>query len=202
MSHPIIKAPELKALFIDYLLSTEEQIIIGNEITYGIKKRRLDILVINDFLHCYEIKSESDGLDKLEQQYNDYKSIFDFVTIVAHEKHLATVKNKFRKTKVGIIGFDGYSFHSIKKHEIFKTKNKQEILHSIPLAYLKTIFRNNSSCVRLDLKVSSDTIYKEYKKYLKIILSPRFGNFIKERGINTHSDDLSLLSIISNNSII
>jgi hypothetical protein len=49
---------------------------------------RVDVAVINDSLHGYEIKSESDNLERLPAQQAAYKKVFDRMTLVADEKHV------------------------------------------------------------------------------------------------------------------
>ena len=50
-------------------------------------RNRVDIAVINDELHGYELKSDSDNLLRLPQQSMAYSSIMDKVTLVVGEKH-------------------------------------------------------------------------------------------------------------------
>ncbi len=54
---------------------------------------RIDVAVINDRIHGYEIKSEQDTLARLPSQIEFYGKIFDTVTIVTAEKHIAKVIN-------------------------------------------------------------------------------------------------------------
>lgn len=49
---------------------------------------RVDVAVINDSLHGYEIKSASDNLDRLPAQQAAYRKVFDRMTLVADEKHV------------------------------------------------------------------------------------------------------------------
>src|SRR5260221_341269 len=48
---------------------------------------RIDLAVVNGLLHGYEIKSDSDTLDRLPSQADAYASIFDRVTLVVGSKH-------------------------------------------------------------------------------------------------------------------
>ena len=48
---------------------------------------RVDVAVVNGVLHGYEIKSDSDTLDRLPSQAKVYSAVFDFVTIVAGRRH-------------------------------------------------------------------------------------------------------------------
>ncbi|BDI28018.1 hypothetical protein CCAX7_000690 [Capsulimonas corticalis] len=48
---------------------------------------RVDVAVVNGRLHGYEIKSDSDTLERLPQQIAVYGEIFDRVTLIVGEKH-------------------------------------------------------------------------------------------------------------------
>ncbi|MCY1168682.1 MAG: sce7726 family protein [Pseudomonadota bacterium] len=52
---------------------------------------RVDIAVINGFLHGYELKSESDNLLRLPHQVESYGRCLDRVTIVVAAKHVQPV---------------------------------------------------------------------------------------------------------------
>ena len=69
----------------------------------------VDIAVINGNLYAYEIKSEADNLARLPSQINAYDKVFDFSTIVIHEKHYSKFEGEFRKitTKWGIAVVSG-----------------------------------------------------------------------------------------------
>jgi hypothetical protein len=49
---------------------------------------RVDVAVINSALNGFEIKSDSDTLDRLPAQQHVYSKVLDTVTIVAGEKHV------------------------------------------------------------------------------------------------------------------
>lgn len=48
---------------------------------------RVDIAVVNGYLHGYEIKSDSDTLERLPGQILVYGSVLDHATLVVGEKH-------------------------------------------------------------------------------------------------------------------
>ena len=81
-------AEYIKCLFIDYLLSKDEDSIIGNEFMYGIKRKLVDLVVLKKHKTiAVEVKSNNDNLIRLEEQIKEYKKIFDYVLIVTTEKH-------------------------------------------------------------------------------------------------------------------
>ncbi|MFA7335330.1 MAG: sce7726 family protein [Candidatus Obscuribacterales bacterium] len=49
---------------------------------------RVDVAVISDTLHGYEIKSASDNLIRLPNQQVHYRKVFEKMTLVADEKHV------------------------------------------------------------------------------------------------------------------
>lgn len=51
-------------------------------------KFRIDVAVVNGYLHGYEIKSEEDNLLRLESQQSAYNKVFDKLTLVADEHHV------------------------------------------------------------------------------------------------------------------
>jgi hypothetical protein len=52
-------------------------------------KHRVDVAAINGELHAFEIKSANDTLDRLTEQQESYNKIFDRITIVVDERHVA-----------------------------------------------------------------------------------------------------------------
>ncbi|AIW13004.1 sce7726 family protein [Vibrio tubiashii] len=59
-----------------------------------------DCVLLNGASTCYEIKTEYDSLERLEEQLNSYCSVFDSVYVVCDEKHL----DKIIETTPGEVG--------------------------------------------------------------------------------------------------
>lgn len=68
---------------------------IGNSIA--------DFVLLNGKARVFEIKTELDGLDKLEKQISDYYSFATDVYIVTSSKHIEKLIELYKETKVGII---------------------------------------------------------------------------------------------------
>lgn len=49
---------------------------------FGCNAARTDVAVINGSLHAFEIKSDSDSLDRLPSQVQAYQGVFEFITLV------------------------------------------------------------------------------------------------------------------------
>ena len=194
-------AEYIKCLFIDFLLSKGEDLIIGNEFMYGIKRKVVDLVVLkNKKIIAIEIKSNSDNLKRLEEQILEYKKIFDYILIVTTEKHL----NKIREVTPSSIGIyaikNDLIINKIHSPHIQKNKDKTEMLYSINAKYLSKLDHYNLR------KYNADEVRNMYKKrrvsniqeiLLKYIIEKykeRYYLFISERGIQTHIEDLCILS--------
>ncbi len=79
---------------------------------------RVDIAVINGKIHGFEIKSESDTLERLPAQVNIYNKVLETMTIVTSEKHLGKTEEIVPKWW-GIIkasqSHDGVNLKQIRK---------------------------------------------------------------------------------------
>ncbi|MFF2907930.1 sce7726 family protein [Paenibacillus sp. NPDC057934] len=77
---------ELHKTFVE---STDTRII--NELGIDFGQSRIDVAVVNGILHGYEIKSESDNLNRLPNQMLYYNKLFERMTIVVDQKHFEHV---------------------------------------------------------------------------------------------------------------
>ena len=71
-----------------------------SEIPLG--KSKADLVLINGKAVVYEIKTELDSLDRLDNQIQDYYKVFDYVEIITDESHFNKIYEKYAKTSVGI----------------------------------------------------------------------------------------------------
>lgn len=82
---------------------------------------RVDIAVVNGFLHGYEIKSDSDTLLRLSNQVAIYSKVLDYATIVVGEKHASKVKDQIPDWwGIQVVYFSEYGtieFRDERRHE-------------------------------------------------------------------------------------
>ena len=75
-------ATYIKALIIDYLLKQNSNIIIGNEVMYGVERRMVDLIVLNDSnITAIEIKAQKDSFRRIIDQIREYKKISRLCTL-------------------------------------------------------------------------------------------------------------------------
>ncbi len=65
--------------------------LIVEEVCVRGGQSRVDLAVVNGRLHGYEIKSQRDTLSRLTRQLEDYRAVFDELTVVIGLKHLTGV---------------------------------------------------------------------------------------------------------------
>lgn len=85
-----IRQVVLRQLHEYYPKETNTKIVNEMGILHG--QSRIDIAVINGILHGFEIKSESDTLQRLPLQMEDYNKVFDRMTIVVQQNFLKDVR--------------------------------------------------------------------------------------------------------------
>ena len=73
------------------LFPREHDAIKINEFGICQGEARIDLAVINGSIHGFEIKSESDTLDRLPSQQEIYNKVFDTITIVTGDKYINRV---------------------------------------------------------------------------------------------------------------
>ena len=62
--------------------------LVIDELGLAHGKNRIDIAVLNGFVHGYEIKSSKDSLTRLPAQFDEYRRSLEKISIVAAENHI------------------------------------------------------------------------------------------------------------------
>lgn len=146
-----------------------------------INRSKADFVMINGKAVVYEIKTDLDNLERLENQINDYYKVFGNVEVVVSENHIDKVLNKYNHTDVGISMLTPRNtISNIKKSEsnftfldvtsIYKLLRKQERI-SVLLSLghnLKEVDAFSEYDYYLDLFRSSP-ISEIYKETLRVI---------------------------------
>lgn len=196
-----LNAINIKALLIDYLLSTSSEVVLGNEVMFGSKKGLVDIIqLLENKLYAYEIKGDNDDFRRLDIQIAEYKKVFDYVYVVVTNKYIEKVKFSLDKS-IGILYVDNLdNIFLVKKATLQRQQDKLEILNSITAKFLKQHFKiktkNNSSQLRYTLMQKKLPIIKQaLYSALMAKISIRYNLFLAERGELTHEDDIPLLSL-------
>ena len=204
-TYSLNSAEYIKSIFIDFTLSRNPNVIIGNEIMYGTGRRLVDLILLKDNrITAVEVKSDSDNLKRIKEQITEYKKIFNFVVLIITRKHMENILEITSKD-IGIyLITEDFLIQPIRLPHLQKMTDKREVLYSINSRYLKNLGEP------LTKNLHSDEIRTYFEKkrltylntllfcYLQNKISSNFRLFILERGEKTHIEDLSILSSSQN----
>ncbi|NQY35695.1 MAG: sce7726 family protein [Alteromonadaceae bacterium] len=109
---------------------------------FRVSSSKADVLILNGTSHIYEVKTELDSLERLEQQVENYSKFAEHVHVVTSKGHLDKILNNM-PTNIGVIELT--------------TKNT-----------LKTIRKSESNMERLSSSVIFESLRQsEYCKIIK-----------------------------------
>lgn len=194
-------AEKIKASVIDWLISSQNDIIIGNEVMYGTKRKVVDLLaIVNNQTFAIEIKSASDNLNRLSEQIQEYCKIFDKILIISSPSHKQRISSLISKG-VGLYVIDK-NITKVQSPLLNHHQDKLEMLYSISSVYLKKLYPQykflNSDEIRLILSREKKTfIHQLLLSFYQQRFSERFRFFMNERGIKTLVDDIPTLSSLT-----
>ncbi len=198
-----MKANEIKIIFIKWLLKKYPSSIIGNEVLFSNHQYRIDILqILSNKTHAYEIKSDSDNLDYIDEQLKNYIETFDYTYLVFTEKY-SLDKLKSLNQCVGLYLINKFGdIELIRKAKLSKyiiKKNLLYFLHKKELIDLlnqkglstKSVFELRSLCEKIAFEKvkqkSIETLSCRYCKLLNLFLHDTEGK-------NITIDDLTSLT--------
>ena len=135
-----LTANALKEMITSFLLSRDNNGTIGYEVMYGSSRCVADMVFISKG-HSYaiEIKSEFDDTTRLENQLQEYQSLFDYILIFTAPNHLETI-NSVLPEYVGLYCISKAGIQKKHREKINRYVLKSEMLISIPSAAIKKNF--------------------------------------------------------------
>jgi hypothetical protein len=198
----LVNARIIKALLIDNLINfLKNDYIIGSEIMFGRRKGIVDLLMLSDkFTYAYEIKARNDDFRKIKMQMEEYNKTFDFVYLVTTENHFERARNQVPQKNGIIIIYNDSSIKILREARINKKLIKEELLSTMTIKFIRKNFEINKNIslaydIRENLKkVDLDFTRNCMYNFLYERIKPRFSNFLLERGIITHYEEVALLS--------
>ena len=123
-----MKANQLKVKFIEWLIKNNKDIVIGNEVLFSENKCRADIVMLkNNKIFAYEIKSDSDNFLDFDEQILNYISTFNYTYLVMTQKHVKQLE-KFSHYNIGIYIYRDGTFVHIQKPILSKQILKSNLL--------------------------------------------------------------------------
>ena len=80
-----MNAETIKTILIDFLISQNDSIVLGSEVTYGSKKQVVDIIQLSkNKIIAFEVKADRDDVRRLDNQINEYKKIWSCLIVIQY----------------------------------------------------------------------------------------------------------------------
>lgn len=171
---------DMKILLVEHLIAHYPEAIIAAEVPFYFGERRADIVMINnDGITAFEIKSEKDTPARLPYQIKSYKEFFDYCYIVLEPSNLQEIR-KLIPRSIGIICISKNQTKKIRQSYPFKRQNKLTLASIFPTMGLKHLLKNTppfqSSQFELAKQVSETLTLKELKPLVKEFLTQKYKN--------------------------
>lgn len=113
-----------------------------------VETSKADVAIFNGTSHVYEIKTDLDNFERLENQIQNYKKVFEYVNIVSVEAKVNTIKSLV-DDDIGIIVLtDQYTLSPVRKAKSRLKKLDKEALFNMLRKdeYLK-IIKDHFGCI-------------------------------------------------------
>lgn len=184
----------IAAAVIDYFHSDKRSEVLSaaTEFQFLHYKRRADVIILNKggIIAC-EIKSKDDNLSSLPGQLFDYNSVFPSTYVATESKHARKII-ELADESIGILLYDDERKRlKIIRRAKKNPKNYKALLEtSIPNSIFPKAPPNNQKEIR-----------EACISYFKHQTESQFKDFLKFRGVHTHTEDLKSLKFGAKNSL-
>lgn len=189
-----------KCKCIDYYLRKYNCNLVANEFRYGRLQLVTDLVVLTSRnTISIEIKAENDDLRRIPNQILEAKKNFNLIIVFAAAKHIDSLLS-ILPVDVGLITLSTDKIITIRnpKRQIIEPA---EIIYSIPISYLRTKFdipnRLDSDQVRKHIISNNreNKILSIYREFIIDKYQTKFYQFMSDRGVYTHIEDIPTLSM-------
>jgi hypothetical protein len=192
---------DLRVLLMEHVARTYsgKEYFAALEARYAASDRRADVLVVSDYSHAFEIKSDVDRLDRLPGQLIDYRRTFDYLTVVTTQRHARKVKTMLGK-KDGLIVICDHEIIEMKEPKRNKGIKKRNLAFMCSKPVLASALNVAHGSVSVDLirglaekelplAVLRQVVFSELKRKFK----KKYDEFLEEACIPYREIDLTML---------
>jgi hypothetical protein len=196
---------EAKAAFLNALKATGEirNSIVISELAVARHANRADIVLAKNHLRCFEIKTKTDKLNRLERQIHSYSQCFDNITVVCASNHVESIL-RLSPLHVGVVEMGEFlnieNFITIRTATQSPEKTIRGMLDLIPARQIRSMLRGKSlPTKRSDLIVLAEAlpfakVQRSVLKFLKKRYAASSRAFFSGSRTGITADDIRLLS--------
>lgn len=124
--------PEIRTALAQFLVSEFDgpKPLLASEVRYGSEQRRADLVLINEYSHAFEIKSDYDTTVRLSGQLDEYSQTFDYTFVVTTGAHIDRVRS-IAPRKVGLLLYKDGAVTLLRRPQQSKRLSKPHLAASI-----------------------------------------------------------------------
>lgn len=198
-NHHFSPATIYKAACIDFYLKKYKCELITSEFRYGISQLVTDLLILTQRnTISIEIKSGNDDLRRVENQIQESIKNFNLTIVFADFKH--------KDALLTLLPIEaGLTIYHNGNYEIVRPPKRnnvipQELVSSIPASFLKAFFmiKQNMDSDKLRkyvLEKHGNRIMVCFRAFLNHKFSVNYSQFLRDRGLHTHIEDIPTLTM-------
>lgn len=190
-----------KAFCIDFYLKHYKCQLIGNEFRYGTAQLVTDLIIVTPInTISIEIKTEHDDLRRILRQTAEASRVFNLVIVFIAAKH----EREILKVLPDHVGITIFSEHGCKIVRAPHRQNIQptEAIASIPASFLRLYFNISENLDSDKLRQyiiahKASDVNSCFRSYLLEKYEKNYMQFLQDRGIYTHIEDIPTLNMKS-----
>ena len=198
-NHHFSPATIYKAACIDFYLKKYKCELITSEFRYGISQLVTDLLILTQRnTISIEIKSGNDDLRRVENQIHESIKNFNLTIVFADSKH--------KDALLAVLPIEaGLTIYHNGNYEVVRPPKRnnvipQELVSSIPASFLKAFFmiKQNMDSDKLRkyvLEKHCKRIMVCFRAFLNHKFSVNYYQFLRDRGLHTHIEDIPTLTM-------
>ncbi|OGP63994.1 MAG: hypothetical protein A2169_00515 [Deltaproteobacteria bacterium RBG_13_47_9] len=148
---------------------------------FRVESCRADVVILNGTSNVYEIKSEYDSLDRIQNQVKSYMKMFDMVNVITSSSQLSKVSSEL-PGEIGLLELTlNYTIRTVRESTSLRKRVKPEVIFDSlrKSEYLKIIKRKfgfvpnapntriYGECKELFCRLSPEIAHDEMVKVLK-----------------------------------
>lgn len=200
MSKLSVREPEIQKALLQVLIQEENPDALAIEFPFDFGRRRADaICIANNQLSGYEIKSIFDRVDRLPDQIESYKKLFDFVYVVCDKHHYRKI-NKLISKSTGIYIFNDGIITKKRSAKNIRNTDIMTTLDAIPMQQLRIDFKLTANsklelCKKIKDSHSRELIREKIKNYISNKYAPQTTTFRSEASQVLTLDDILSLTL-------
>ncbi|MEP3895685.1 sce7726 family protein [Pseudophaeobacter sp.] len=193
--------PEIRTALAQFLIGDfgGPKPLLASEVRYGSEQRRADLVLVSEYSHAFEIKSDYDTTVRLSGQLNEYSQTFDFTLVVTTGTHIDRVRT-IAPRKVGLLLYKDGAVTLLRRPQQNKRLSKPHLAASISKTTLLEVLPNIRRVTSAEevreiaaTTLNTSALRRLFFREMHLRFAKSSALFFAETDFQLNIEDLSLL---------